>query len=156
MWELKDDIMKRNTEKKLVYIVSFWHFLNAVITIFIFGTNLRNNGTAMLSQMYPELGSASSSLVDNVFIVISTYGLVLIIIGILNIYFLKGMEDNKINKQWQIWLLVMLIVSFITMDVISIFLYLITLIIYNSKNKAIRIQNKEESFSSELLNREYS
>jgi len=137
--------MKRNFERKLIKIISIWHVINAILTIFVFGMNIKNNGTQLLRSAYPELGDVSSSLVDNIYIVLSTYGLLLILIGILNIYFSKTLKDNEINKKWQIYLIILLLVSLLTMDFISILGYSIMIAIYNSKNKAIRTSDKNNN-----------
>ena len=91
-----------------------------------------------MSQAYPELGAGSASLVDNIYVVLSTYGLLMILIGFLNFFFVKNLKDNEISRKWQIWMAVLLVLSVITMDLISILGYSVLVAIYNSKNKSIR------------------
>lgn len=137
--------MSRKIERILIGVVSLWHFINAVLTILVFGMDMKHNGTELLANAYPSLKSVSSSLVDNVYIVLSTYGLFIMLIGIMNVYLLKFLKDNEINIKWQIWMIVLLMLSVLTMDFISILFYSIIVAIYNSKNKAIRAKEDIEN-----------
>ena len=62
----------------------------------------------------------------------------MILIGFLNFFFVKNLKDNEISRKWQIWMAVLLVLSVITMDLISILGYSVLVAIYNSKNKSIR------------------
>lgn len=143
--------MKRNTERKLITAVSIWHFINGLLTIFVFGMWFKNNGDVAINHMYPELAGGSSSFVDILYTVLTSYSIVVILIGVANLYFKKRLKDNEIQYKWQAWLLVMLLLSFFSFDVIGSLLYLITLVTYSSKNKAIRL-NYEKHHHYQLAN----
>lgn len=130
--------LNRKFERNLVIVNSIWHFINGLVSIFFFGLDFKRNGEILLSQNYPELGAGSASLVDNIYVVLSTYGLLMILAGILNIIFLRYLKDNEINIKWQIWMVVLLVLSIFTMDMLSILGYSVLIAIYNSKNKSIR------------------
>lgn len=139
--------MKRNTERKLIITVSLWHFINGILTIFVFGMWFKNNGDIAINQMYPELAGGSSSFVDILYTVLTSYSIIVILVGVANIYFLKRLKDNEIQRKWQGWLLLMLVLSFFSFDVIASLFYLITLVTYSSKNKAIELsQNEPDSY----------
>lgn len=136
--------MKRKTEKRLIIAAAIWHFINGILTIFVFGMWFRNNGDLAMTQMYPELAGGSSSFVDILYTVLSTYSVLIILVGIANLWCLKFMKDNEINKKWQIWMFVLIILSVVSMDVISSLIYLVALVTYTSKNKAIRMKNNPD------------
>lgn len=139
--------MKRKTERRLITAVSIWHFINGILTITVFGLWFKNNGDTAINQMYPELAGGSSSFVDILYTVLTSYSIVVILIGAGNLYCLKRLKDGEIQRKWQGWLLLMLLASFISFDVIASLLYLITLVTYSSKNKAIVLsQNKHTHY----------
>ncbi|WP_225743851.1 hypothetical protein [Marinilactibacillus sp. Marseille-P9653] len=141
--------MDRKTERKLIIAASVWHFINAILTIFVFGLWFKNSGDLSITEIYPEMAGGSGSFVDILYTVMTSYGLIIILVGIINIYCLKFMKDNEINKKWQVWMVVMCLASFLTIDVISSLLYMIVLVTYSSKNKAIRL--KHESKKTNLI-----
>lgn len=134
--------MKRKTEKRLITTAAIWHFINAILTIFVFGMWFRSNGDVAIMQMYPELAGGSSSFVDIIYTVLTTYSVLIILVGIANLYCLKFLKDDEINKKWQAWLIILVILSLLSVDVISSLIYLITIVTYSSKNKAIRIKHE--------------
>lgn len=136
--------MKRKTEKRLITAAAIWHFINGILTIFVFGMWFRNNGDLAITQMYPELAGGSSSFVDILYTVLSTYSVFIILIAIANLYFLKFMKDNEINKKWQVWMFGLIVLSVLSMDIISSLIYLFALVTYSSKNKAIKIKNNSD------------
>lgn len=135
--------MKRKTERSLLVATSLWHFINGVLTIFVFGMWFKTNGDVAINQMYPELAGGSSSFVDILYTVLTSYSIVVILVGIANLYCLKRLKDNEIQRKWQGWLLLMLVLSFLSFDIIASLLYLVTLVTYSSKNKAIKLSKNE-------------
>jgi uncharacterized membrane protein len=139
--------VERKTERKLLVTTSIWHFINGLLTIFVFGMWFKTNGDVAINQMYPELVGGSSSFVDILYTVLTSYSIFIILIGLGNIYFKKRLRDNEIQRKWQGWLFVMIIFSFLSFDVIGSLLYLVTFVTYSSKNKAIQLsQNKIEQY----------
>lgn len=136
--------MERKAERRTIVVVSVWHFINALLTIFVFGLWFKNNGDFTVNELYPELAGGSSSFVDILYTVMSTYGIAILLIGIANIYCLRYLRDDTINRKWQLWMVVMCLVSLFSMDVISTFLYMIVFVTYISKNKAIRLNNERK------------
>ncbi|MEC6747072.1 hypothetical protein VXN63_00845 [Marinilactibacillus sp. XAAS-LB27] len=133
--------MDRKAERKLIFAASLWHFINAILTIFVFGLWFKNSGDLSIMEIYPEMAGGSGSFVDILYTVMSSYGLIIVLVGMINIYCLKFMKDNEINKKWQVWMVVMCLASFMTIDVISSLLYMVVLVTYSSKNKAIRLRH---------------
>lgn len=143
--------MERKTERKIIIVVSLWHFINAILTIFVFGLWFKNNGDFAIMELYPELAGGSSSFVDILYTVLSSYGIILVLIGIANLYCLRFLKDNEISKKWQLWILVLCLGSFFTIDIISSLFYMIVLVTYTSKNKAIRYKlEKNELIRSSI------
>lgn len=136
--------MERKAERRTIVVVSVWHFINALLTIFVFGLWFKNNGDFTVNELYPELAGGSSSFVDILYTVMSTYGIAILLIGIANIHCLRYLRDDTINRKWQLWMVVMCLVSLFSMDVISTFLYMIVFVTYISKNKAIRLNNERK------------
>ncbi|MFC6465737.1 hypothetical protein ACFP65_12230 [Marinilactibacillus sp. GCM10026970] len=145
--------MDRKAERKLIIAASVWHFINAILTIFVFGLWFKNSGDLSITEIYPEMAGGSGSFVDILYTVMTSYGLIIVLVGIVNIYCLKFMKDNQINKKWQAWMMVMCLASFMTIDVISSLLYMIVLVTYSSKNKAIRLKQGTQK-SNHSVNQE--
>lgn len=136
--------MKRNAERKLIVAASVWHFINGILTIFVFGMWFKTNGDIAINEMYPELVGGSSSFVDILYTVLTTYSVIVILVGAANIYCLRYMKDDEINRKWQIWMVLLLVLSFLSVDVIASLFYLFALVSYSSKNKAIRLSHEKE------------
>lgn len=135
--------MERKSERRTLIGVSIWHFINAILTIFVFGMWFKMNGDIAMVEMYPELIGGGSSYVDILYTVMTTYGVAIILVGAINIYCLRYLKNNEINHKWQWWMGIMCLLSILSMDVIAALLYMIALVTYSAKNKAIKVHTEK-------------
>ncbi|WP_041556066.1 hypothetical protein [Carnobacterium sp. 17-4] len=133
--------MKRNIERKLFLIGSIWNIINAFITVFGYSMWVRSEGISHLRTIPTNELEVNGNLVDSLFTVSVTYGLLLFVIGFINFFIIKTIEDGKIQKKIIIWSGILVMFSLITLDVISLLSYLMMFVVYQSKNKAIRLVN---------------
>ncbi|OAK67258.1 hypothetical protein [Lederbergia galactosidilytica] len=133
--------MPNKLEKTLVYIASGWQILDGLITIFIYGPYIREKGvaTAQLSAVEKEgLDSLSGSISS----VASIYGILLILLGFITIYLTKTfLKEGIVPKKVPVWFLICGIISYFTMDILSLILYMGAGIIILAKNRSIKLLN---------------
>ncbi|AEB29017.1 hypothetical protein CAR_c02820 [Carnobacterium sp. 17-4] len=102
---------------------------------------VRSEGISHLRTIPTNELEVNGNLVDSLFTVSVTYGLLLFVIGFINFFIIKTIEDGKIQKKIIIWSGILVMFSLITLDVISLLSYLMMFVVYQSKNKAIRLVN---------------
>ncbi|MCM3513286.1 MULTISPECIES: hypothetical protein [Carnobacterium] len=131
--------MKRNIERKLFLAGSIWNIINAFITVFAYSMWVRSEGISYLRTIPTNVVEVNGNLVDSLFTVSVTYGLLLFVIGFINFFIIKKIEDGKIQKKIILWTGALIFLSLLTLDIISLLCYLIMFVVYQSKNKAIRL-----------------
>ena len=82
------------------------------------------------------------SLIDSVYTIAVGYGILQLIIGVFNLIIVRRMRNNQIQKRVVLWLGGLLLFSVATLDVIGIIIYSVLFVIYQSRNKAIRLANQ--------------
>lgn len=130
--------MKRKAEKRVLLAAAIWNILNAAMTIFGYSGWFRNEGIDAFKKGN-EYSYLSTSLLDSLIQVVMIYGLIVLVIGVINLFVSRFMENSLIDRRVMIWLGVCTILSFISFDMIGIFLYLITFVLYMARNKALKI-----------------
>lgn len=124
--------MKRDFERKLLYILSIWQIIDGIITcgyygIFISLTNTMNKKTLIPGYTIVTIG----------------LGGFLIILGLMNSFVLKNqIKDNQVLDSY-VWLLIVeSIISYLIMDIIGLILLISIIVIALAKNKAIKVSNQ--------------
>ncbi|WP_373782095.1 hypothetical protein [Jeotgalibaca porci] len=131
--------MKRNLERNILRIGGTWNLVNGLITILFYGTWLKKEGISLLFSSTSLELRTGGSLLDSVYIVAIGYGLLQIIIGIVNYIIVRNMRNNRIQQSFIIWISALLILSLVSADIMGIIIYLVLLIIYQARNKAIKL-----------------
>lgn len=133
--------MSNKMEKTLVYIASGWQLLDGLITIFIYGPYIRNKGAHNAELSFVEK-EGLDSLLGSMHSVASIYGILLILLGLITIYLTRTyLKKGIVPKKVPFWFLICGIISYFTMDIISLILYMGAGIIILAKNRSLKILN---------------
>lgn len=125
-------------ERKLVVITGIWQIIHGLISVIYFGVIKRAD---ILAEVYAKYGEQIS--LGNVTSMIYLFGLIMVILGIINLVVSNNyMGDNTINKAGY-WLIFVAIVSLFSSDFISLILSVSATVLYFAKNKAIKTLEKQ-------------
>lgn len=131
--------MKRNLERNILRLGGTWNLINGLITILGYGTWLKSEGISLISMGSELETRTGGAILDSAYIIAVVYGLLQIIIGITNYIIVKNVRNNQIQKSVVIWLATLMTLSLVTMDVVGSLIYVVLFVIYQARNKAIRI-----------------
>lgn len=127
--------MSRNLERKLIMILGTWQILDGLITIFYYGLYKYGWKVSDLSSS----SDVSEVIYSNLFTVTTTFGILLISLGLVNILIShKYLKDNQISQKIGIFLIIQVIFAYMIFDIISVVLGISAAIILLSKNKSIK------------------
>lgn len=130
--------MNRNLERKTMLIGGIWQVVSGIITIFIYSTSIKVGGVAQAAASNIDLDT-SKLFIDSAYMVSVSLGLAYLIMGILNIVLSRSFKITNVEIKKPIITIVCGIVSYLLMDFISCFIYVVSGIIALSKNKAIKL-----------------
>ncbi|TNV67908.1 MULTISPECIES: hypothetical protein [Trichococcus] len=134
--------MKRTLERNLLRGGAIWNLINGMVTILGYATWIKTSGIGALSSGMSSDINFDGSLIDSVYTIAVGYGILQLIIGVFNIIIVRRLRNNQIQKRVVVWLGGLLLFSISTMDVIGIIIYSVLFVIYQSRNKAIRLANQ--------------
>lgn len=134
-------------ERIIIYIASGWQLLDGIITIFIYGPYIRNKGSEIKGLSFEEK-MGLESLFGSLYSFVSIYGILLILLGLISIYITKTyMKNDIVPKKVPFWFLFCGVISYFTMDIISLVLYMGTGIIILAKIRSFKIYEKSNNLS---------
>lgn len=134
--------MKRTLERNLLRGGAIWNLINGMVTILGYATWIKTSGIGALSSGMSSDINFDGSLIDSVYTIAVGYGILQLIIGVFNIIIVRRLRNNQIQKRVVVWLGGLLLFSISTMDIIGIIIYSVLFVIYQSRNKAIRLANQ--------------
>ena len=134
--------MKRTLERNLLRGGAIWNLINGMVTILGYATWIKTSGIGALSSGMSADINFDGSLIDSVYTIAVGYGILQLIIGVFNLIIVRRMRNNQIQKRVVLWLGGLLLFSVATLDVIGIIIYSVLFVIYQSRNKAIRLANQ--------------
>lgn len=140
--------MKRHLERNLLRLGGTWNLINGLITVLGFSSQLKIDGISYLTNSSIDGLEVSGSLIDSVYMIAVGYGLIQIIIGIVNYIVVRNMKNNQIQKGFIIWLGAIMSVSIVTADIMGTLLYVVLFVLYQSRNKAIRLSKQYHTQTS--------
>lgn len=130
--------MNRSFERKMIYAASAWQLITGVITMFFYSLYIKKQGANVESLSFAEQ-KGIQSLFDNLYSFTVTYGLLFIVIAIVNIIFVKRLlKDNTIQYKLPIYWIFLAVAFFFLNDFISLTLCLVAAVIALAKNKPIK------------------
>lgn len=135
-------MMKRTLERNLLRGGAIWNIINGMVTILGYATWIKTSGIGALSSGLSSDINFDGSLIDSVYTIAVGYGIFQLIIGVFNLIIVRRLRNNQIQKRVVVWLGGLLLFSVATLDVIGIIIYSVLFVIYQSRNKAIRLANQ--------------
>jgi hypothetical protein len=138
--------MKRSFERKTIYVACVWQLFTGVITLFFYSSYVKHQGDHLHHLSLIEQ-KGLQSIFDSLYTFTITFGLLFIVIAILNFIFTRSIvKDETVQiKMPLIWFGEAVLLYFLS-DYISTMLLIMAGIIALAKNKTIRFmakQNKE-------------
>lgn len=134
--------LNRVIERVLLVICGLYQILMASLTLFVYASWLRGRGYTALNVVDTasnELSRDGLQIVDNAVSVSNIYAMVVLAVGIVSIIIaFRGVRSRTISRPVIAWLIVCMVCSLVTMDLIAVALYSLTCAVYCSRNKAIR------------------
>jgi len=138
--------MSRGMERKLLIVAASWNIITAIITIFGYSLWFKRTGVEGLDSSTLNGFMASSTFVDHISKVIVTFGLFIFVGSLISYIVAKNLRDDEIQYKSLIWIGCWGVIMLLSMDLIGFALYLITFVVYLSKNKAVKLL--QSSFQS--------
>lgn len=131
-------MMNRKIEKNMLRVAATWNIITAALTIFGYSSWFKSEGVKAF-ETQEELSYFSTSMLDSLISIIMIFGLFILAIGIINLFVAKSMDKQLIDKRMKWWLIACVIIHLLCFDLVAVILYLITVVIYCARNKAIKM-----------------
>lgn len=128
--------MNRKLERKLVIVGSLWQILSGLLTIFVYASFIKNEGLHASSNTLEKL-EAAQSIFGSLYMFSVSFGMLFVILGILNLVLAKTLKDDQPEVRKPIWFILLGILSYFVMDILGAFLFLSGGILAIAKNKSI-------------------
>lgn len=128
--------MNRKLERKLVVIGASWQILSGLLTIFAYGSYIKSKGSGIHDTSFAQM-KAMQSLFGSLYSFTVTFGMLFVILGIVNLYLVRSLKDDKVEVKRSVWFLVLGVSSYFLMDFIGAVLFLSAGILALAKNKTI-------------------
>lgn len=133
--------MERKLERNILKLAGVWNIINGLITVLAYSSWLKVGGIAEMTLMQSGQAQISGSILDSVYMVTVGYGFLQIIIGVINFIVVRSMRNNAIQVGFIVWIVSLALISLTTLDVIGTLVYTVLFVIYQARNKAIKISS---------------
>ena len=130
--------MKRRIERITLFLAALWNIITATLTIVGYSNWFKNEGITAFEEAN-QVNYISTSLLDSLINIIMVYGLLILTMGIINLFITKQLERERYSKKTFIWLLICLLIQFLSFDVIGVLLYIVTITLYSARNRAYKV-----------------
>lgn len=132
-------MISRKTERRLIKVMGIWQIIDGMITILYYGIYQQMTGAEYLKGAFAEV-CAINDMFGNVFILISVFGMLLIVLGMLNLLFaLRYVKDSQVHIGIGIVLIIEAVISYFMLDIISMVLGMSAGVILLARNKSIQV-----------------
>ncbi|MDQ0227861.1 hypothetical protein [Metabacillus niabensis] len=129
--------MNRKLERRLVLIGSIWQIVSGLLTIFVYASFIKNEGMHSSYNTLAKL-EAAQSVFGSLYMFSVSFGMLFVILGILNLVLGKSLKDDKAERRKPIWFILLGLSSYIVMDIIGSFMFLSAGILALAKNKSVK------------------
>lgn len=128
--------MNRKLERKLVLAGSMWQIVSGLLTMFVYASFIKNEG---LNASYNTIAKlkAVESIFGSLYMFSVSFGMIFVILGIVNVVLAKSLKDDKPQVKKPIWFIFLGILSYLVMDILGAFLFISAGILALAKNKSI-------------------
>lgn len=130
--------MSRSAERKIIYAASCWQLLTGIVTMFFYAFYIKKQGAELQLTGIEQKGM--ESLFNNLYSFAVTYGLLFIVIAIVNVILTKRlMKDSTLQYKLPVYLIVLAVAFYFLTDFISLTLCLMAAVIALAKNRPQKI-----------------
>ncbi|MFK9092032.1 hypothetical protein [Bacillus salipaludis] len=128
--------MNRKLERRLIMVGSTWQIVSGLLTIFVYASYIKNEG---LNSSYNTLAKleAAQSIFGSLYMFSVTFGMLFVILGILNFVLAKRLKDDQAEVKKPIWFILLGFASYLVMDLLGSLMFLSAGILALAKNKSI-------------------
>ncbi|MBO0959279.1 hypothetical protein J1P26_05995 [Neobacillus sp. MM2021_6] len=128
--------MNRKLERRLVMVGSIWQIVSGLLTIFVYASYIKNEG---LNSSYNTLAKweAAQSIFGSLYMFSVTFGMLFVILGMVNFVLAKTLKDDQAEVKKPIWFLLVGLASYLVMDLLGSLMFLSAGILALAKNKSI-------------------
>ncbi|KPG71339.1 hypothetical protein [Enterococcus sp. RIT-PI-f] len=134
--------MCRKMEQRLVLIMGIWQIIDGLITIIFYGLGNQLNLFGFNSGNVTYLKQLDATY-GNIFLFVSSFGVVLIGLGLVNILLSKKyIKDDQIHFRMGMYIMIQSLLSYFILDFISLILGMTAGVLLIAKNKSIRLKKK--------------
>ncbi|WP_156351149.1 hypothetical protein [Neobacillus vireti] len=129
-------MVNRKLERRLLMVGSTWQILSGLLTIFVYASYIKNKG---LNSSYNTLAKleAAQSIFGSLYMFSVSFGMLFVILGILNFVLAKTLKDDKAEVKKPIWFILLGVASYLVMDLLGALMFLSAGILALAKNKSI-------------------
>lgn len=133
--------MNRKMEKILVRIGAIWNIFTGSMTLFYYRSWLEQN--VLIEQITDDASLFIERFYhQHIQTFVMVYGMIFILIGVIHFYLSNQFDKQKhvTSHKIPIWLFMWSLISFFTVDVIGVLLYLPAAGVYLLKTRAIKMK----------------
>lgn len=129
-------MVNRKLERRLVMVGSIWQIVSGLLTMFVYASYIKNKG---LNSSYNTLAKleAAQSIFGSLYMFSVSFGMLFVILGILNLVLAKTLRDHKTEVKKPIWFILLGFSSYLVMDILGSLMFLSAGILALAKNKSI-------------------
>jgi len=127
--------MTRKFEKSIAMVGSIWQIGSGIVTMLIYATWVRSQGPSL--SLATDKFTSSRLLTNNIYIFTVTFGMLYLLIGLLNFYLAKKLKSDEVEVKTPIWFMTCGVVSLLFMDFIGAIAFIIAGLIALARNKSI-------------------
>ncbi|MGX6443929.1 hypothetical protein ACWM35_12005 [Neobacillus sp. K501] len=128
--------MNRKLERRLIMVGSAWQIVSGLLTIFVYASYIKNEG---LNSSYNTLAKleAAQSIFGSLYMFTVSFGMLFVILGIVNFVLAKSLKDDQAEVKKPIWFILLGGASYLVMDLLGSLMFLSAGILALAKNKSI-------------------
>lgn len=129
-------MMNRKLERRLIMVGSAWQIVSGLLTIFVYASYIKNEG---LNSSYNTLAKleAAQSIFGSLYMFTVSFGMLFVILGIVNFVLAKSLKDDQAEVKKPIWFILLGVASYLVMDLLGSLMFLSAGILALAKNKSI-------------------
>ncbi|MGM7719730.1 hypothetical protein [Metabacillus sp. Hm71] len=128
--------MSRKLERRFIRIGAIWQIVSGLLTIFVYASFIKKEG---LNSSYNTIAQleAAQSVFGSLYMFSVSFGMIFVILGILNLVLAKSLKDDQAEMKKPIWFIVLGVASYFVMDVLGSIMFLSAGVLALAKNKSI-------------------
>lgn len=129
-------MVNRKLERRLIMFGSTWQIVSGLLTIFVYASYIKKEG---LNSSYNTLAKleAAQSIFGSLYMFSVSFGMLFVILGIVNFVLAKSLKDDQAEVKKPIWFILLGFASYLVMDLLGSLMFLSAGIIALAKNKSI-------------------